>query len=318
MLTFAGDTKSLDSATARATKDIGAVDHALDNNARHAQAAGSSLDSVGEHLENSTGKFRGGKDIVDGFSDSMGALGVSLPGPIGNIAMMAGGVADLADGIATSGLPLIKKLWALIAANPLIAIAALVVALGIALYELYQHSETFRNAVHKLWAGVQAAFGGIEDAGKSVFGALSSWFDAAKNGVQDMGKVFAKVADALFLPYKTAFNLIADAWNNTIGRLHVHTPGVFGHGSIDFDMPTIPHFANGGALGGPSIVGERGPELFVPPGAGRIVPNSQLARGGGTTIVMTAPAGSLEAELLKTLRKYIRVNGGVVQTVLGA
>jgi hypothetical protein len=37
-------------------------------------------------------------------------------------------------------------------------------------------------------------------------------------------------------------------------------------------------FANGGAVlpGIPAIVGERGPELFTPPSAGRIVPNRQL------------------------------------------
>ena len=41
-------------------------------------------------------------------------------------------------------------------------------------------------------------------------------------------------------------------------------------------------FADGGRppIGRPSIVGERGPELFVPNTAGNIIPNDQL--GGGT------------------------------------
>jgi len=45
-------------------------------------------------------------------------------------------------------------------------------------------------------------------------------------------------------------------------------------------------FANGGRppVGRASIVGERGPELFVPNSAGSIIPNNQL--GGGTTNIV--------------------------------
>lgn len=54
--------------------------------------------------------------------------------------------------------------------------------------------------------------------------------------------------------------------------------------------PTIPMqpgggYANGGdpPVGVPSMVGERGPELFVPRTAGTIVPNHSLAMMGGST-----------------------------------
>ena len=51
----------------------------------------------------------------------------------------------------------------------------------------------------------------------------------------------------------------------------------------------IPGFANGGRppVGRPSIVGERGPELFVPDRAGTIVPNNAL---GGSNIVVNVDA----------------------------
>ena len=50
---------------------------------------------------------------------------------------------------------------------------------------------------------------------------------------------------------------------------------------------TLPGYADGGspAVGRPAIVGESGPELFIPRTAGTIVPNSQLASLGGTTNV---------------------------------
>jgi hypothetical protein len=52
-------------------------------------------------------------------------------------------------------------------------------------------------------------------------------------------------------------------------------------------------FADGGSppVGVPSIVGERGAELFIPRQAGTIVPNNQLSSvlGQGTTINYNAP-----------------------------
>ena len=51
-------------------------------------------------------------------------------------------------------------------------------------------------------------------------------------------------------------------------------------------------FANGGnpPVNTPSMVGERGPELFVPRTAGTIVPNNQLAAmGGGQTVNYNGP-----------------------------
>ncbi|MEI7757654.1 MAG: phage tail tape measure C-terminal domain-containing protein [Bacteroidota bacterium] len=53
-------------------------------------------------------------------------------------------------------------------------------------------------------------------------------------------------------------------------------------------------FADGGSppVGVPSVVGEKGPELFIPRQAGTIIPNSQIANamgGGGQTINYNAP-----------------------------
>lgn len=53
-------------------------------------------------------------------------------------------------------------------------------------------------------------------------------------------------------------------------------------------------FADGGSppVGVPSVVGENGPELFIPKQAGTIIPNNQLANamgGGGQTINYNAP-----------------------------
>ena len=58
----------------------------------------------------------------------------------------------------------------------------------------------------------------------------------------------------------------------------------------------IPGFANGGRppVGRASIVGERGPELFVPDKAGTIIPNHEL--GGSTNIVVNVDATGSSVE----------------------
>ena len=55
-------------------------------------------------------------------------------------------------------------------------------------------------------------------------------------------------------------------------------------------------FANGGRppLNQVSVVGERGPELFVPDTAGTIIPNHQMG-GGGMTIFADMRGASVEA-----------------------
>ena len=64
-------------------------------------------------------------------------------------------------------------------------------------------------------------------------------------------------------------------------------------------------FADGGRppTNRPSIVGERGPELFVPDSAGTIIPNDALGRGGGDAVAITMNnsfgGGVTHAEMLR-------------------
>lgn len=56
--------------------------------------------------------------------------------------------------------------------------------------------------------------------------------------------------------------------------------------------------ADGGSVmgGSPYIVGERGPELFVPGRSGTIVPNNQLGSGGGANVVVNVDASGSNVE----------------------
>ena len=68
--------------------------------------------------------------------------------------------------------------------------------------------------------------------------------------------------------------------------------------------------ANGGSVSGrtPYIVGERGPELFVPSTSGTIVPNHRM--GGGVTLapVYNVDARGASADLVKSLPAILEAN----------
>ena len=57
-------------------------------------------------------------------------------------------------------------------------------------------------------------------------------------------------------------------------------------------------FANGGRppVGKPSIVGEKGPELFIPRSSGTIVPNNKLGGGGSTSVVVNVDASGTDVQ----------------------
>ena len=68
-------------------------------------------------------------------------------------------------------------------------------------------------------------------------------------------------------------------------------------------------------MGRPSVVGERGPELFVPDRAGTIIPNHALGGGGmGTSVVVNVDAsGTSVAGNEGTSRQLGAIIGAAVQ-----
>ena len=63
--------------------------------------------------------------------------------------------------------------------------------------------------------------------------------------------------------------------------------GGVGFGSVNLGISPLLGFANGGRppVGKASIVGERGPEVFVPTSSGTIIPNNMIGGGGVTNMV---------------------------------
>lgn len=117
---------------------------------------------------------------------------------------------------------------------------------------------------------------------ESVMGNMESAIDrfvkTGKIGFKDLARSI--IQDMLAMQMKAAAS----------GFLSSLFGSMFGMKSNPYQPAAVmgfPGYADGGnpAVNSPSIVGERGPELFVPRTAGTIIPNHALAGVGGTTMV---------------------------------
>jgi phage-related minor tail protein len=80
-------------------------------------------------------------------------------------------------------------------------------------------------------------------------------------------------------------------------------------------MVNIPPRAAGGPVAGgrPYLIGEKGPELFVPGSKGNVVPNNAM---GGNTYQITVQAGvgdprAIGQQIVEYVKKFEQANGPV-------
>ena len=96
-------------------------------------------------------------------------------------------------------------------------------------------------------------------------------WDKVSGGINNLKNLFGDLKDVILESFKTAFNYISDAWNNTVGSLSWSVPGwvpIIGGNTLS--VPNIPKFYTGteNFQGGMAMVGEHGAEMVsLPPGA---------------------------------------------------
>lgn len=146
------------------------------------------------------------------------------------------------------------------------------------------------------------------EMGKTAFNSLMSSMDSALRRFVQTGKLNFKdlvksmIQELIYLESKAKimdmFKSMKGGGDSGGGIMDM-LGGLFGGGGggamggpTNFDPFGMVGFANGGSppVGQASIVGERGPELFVPRTAGTIIPNNQLSgMGGGQTVNYNGP-----------------------------
>jgi hypothetical protein len=204
---------------------------------------------------------------------------------------------------ATNAASIGAKIWAAaqwvmnsaLWASPITWIVAAVVALVAVIVLIATKTDWFQ----KLW---RASWGWIKSA------ASNTW-DFIKKIPGWLGDAFKGIAKVLTWPFRTAFNLIADIWNNTIGSLSWSVPGwvpVIGGNTIS--VPHIPKFHTGGV-----VPGAPGSEMLAVLQAGETV----TPAGGSTVIEIRSGGSQLDDLLVEILSRAVRRRGGNVQLALG-
>ena len=175
----------------------------------------------------------------------------------------------------------------------------------------------FKTALTPVIQGVKSIFGAIGDAVSDNTG----FFKLLGAGLTAFLIVAKPVAAFMGGAFKVAFNgiaLIIDgvsiAVRALVGTLNAIISGlnllISGYNIVNNlkpgskDLPPIPKLARGGMVNAnsPYIVGEVGPELFVPSSGGRIVPNNKLGGGGNIYINVS---GAIDQE--GTARRIVDV-----------
>ncbi|WP_322767685.1 hypothetical protein [Frankia sp. Cr1] len=126
--------------------------------------------------------------------------------------------------------------------NPFGIILIAAVALGIAFYELYKHSETFRHAVQAvgrffariggdIWDGIKKVpelFGKMWDAIKAIFSSAWNWIhDAAVGAWDGIRTVFSSVIDAIKWVFQTAWDGIKLVFSTAWSWIHDAATGAW-------------------------------------------------------------------------------------------
>ncbi len=213
------------------------------------------------------------------WADQMNMIAPLLQGLVGVVALVT--AAQWAWNAAQLASPMT---WIIIGIVALVAVIVLIAT----------KTQWFQRAWSASWSWIKKAASNTWDYMKKIPG----WLKTA----------FSKVASFLTLPFRTAFNYIASAWNNTIGRLSWTVPGwVPGIGGNSISVPNIPKFHQGG-----TVPGAPGSEMLAVVQAGEeITP----AGGGGGTVHVTVMLN--REALIEGMAKGVRRRGGSAQFVLG-
>lgn len=211
-----------------------------------------------------------------------------------------------------------------VALGPIALVAAGIAALAAGLVYAYTQSDTFRNIVDTAFRLVGEAAGIMKDVVVGYFRFMvDNWLAAAEWIVKAGAKAFGwvpgigdKLKDAA-----RAIEKFRDDANRALGGIKdksVRVTVEMRQHAAQMDQALINRFqprARGGPVtaGMGYLVGEEGPELFMPGLSGGIVPNNRLAAAGGARAGGEGLGGKDESvALLRAVVALLRA--GAVQT----
>jgi hypothetical protein len=198
---------------------------------------------------------------------------------------------------------------AILALNPIVLVVAAIAALVAGFIIAYNTIQPFKNLVDALFRAIQPLLAVVVDLALFIGTNIVRAFGLAVSVVSELAKVLwddgngplaiainaiGKVFDAITAPIRFFIGLVESAISVVRTLINLANSLPFVGGFLPRGGAGGPARERGRALGGPVtggqqyMVGERGPELFVPNQSGSIVPNNSL----GGQINVTVQAGA--------------------------
>lgn len=267
------------------------------------------IDAKGAQLDLNDAQREAHPPDVDKWSQQLQTYAPLLSGLVGITGLVT--AAQWAWNAAQAASP---TTWIILAVAALVAIIVVIAT----------KTHWFQNIWNASWGAIKKAAGAVGSFFKdTVWGSwIKGSFDAINTKIgQAVGwfkgipgrlkSALSSVGSFVSAPFRAGFNLVATAWNNTIGRLHWTVPGwvpVIGGNSIG--APSLPHFHEGGTV--PGIPGA--PVMALLQGGETVTP---VSGSGGTVIEIRSGGSQLDDLLVEVLSRAVRLRGGNVQLVLG-
>lgn len=138
---------------------------------------------------------------------------------------------------------------------------------------------------------------------QAVWGAITGWFSRSAGTIR---RVFSGIGDGIKGAFRSAFNYVARAWNNTVGRLSFTVPGwVPGIGGNSVQAPRLPQFHAGGR-----VPGVPGSEVVAVLQAGETVSTAASSIGNNGEWISIRGGDPLIDTLIEIIARRIDDRGG--------
>lgn len=320
-LTFAGDSKQLETAFGRVGDAAKGMETDVGTASRSIRDSGDSFDRAAEGADNAEGKAQGFASTLTGTKDIMSATGeIARGNTFEGFVMLGQGGADLAEGLNYTVIPAVKALASGFAGQAvstarataaagihkvgMLASAAATGAMTVAQrgLNLAMRANPIGLVITALFA-VGAALVLAWKKSETFRKVVTTAFNGVKAVAQAVGSFISGV-------WRRAFGAVRTAWNSTVGGKGFSVPDwvpIIGGKTF-----RIPRLHSGGR-----VPGAPGQESLAILQAGENV--TPAARSGGATVIEVRSGGSRMDDLLvEILRRSIRTRGGDVQVVLGS